>query len=214
MSMEPVRDVDLGYQYMGMSVCTVVAPERGREARNNSVQSRRRRRTVARRIALGVFRLPSCCTAPSTLEDPDPLSDNIGRNPRYAPTGEISPHIPYVPKYIHSREISRLPVKSKLQRKVIIYSPSSGTSMQQLQSTSKAAQWRIDYETETKWESSLKGWTSTGDSYLDVDESGLQFDSKEAAITFAEQYGWSYKVVQINSFCCQKGHESICTCLI
>lgn len=116
--MEPVRDVDLGYQYMGMSVCTVVAPERGREARNNSVQSRRRRRTVARRIALGVFRLPSCCTAPSTLEDPDPLSDNIGRNPRYAPTGEISPHIPYVPKYIHSREISRLPVKSKLQRKV------------------------------------------------------------------------------------------------
>lgn len=40
----------------------------------------------------------------------------------------------------------------------------------------------------------MKGWTSTGDSYLDVDESGLQFDSKEAAITFAEQYGWSYKV--------------------
>ncbi|KAL6587720.1 hypothetical protein OROMI_000698 [Orobanche minor] len=44
------------------------------------------------------------------------------------------------------------------------------------------------------WENPLMGWTSTGDPYANVGDAGLSFDSKEAAIAFAERHGWDYTV--------------------
>lgn len=38
------------------------------------------------------------------------------------------------------------------------------------------------------------GWTSTGDPYANVGDAGLSFDSKEAAMAFAEKHGWEYVV--------------------
>jgi NADH dehydrogenase (ubiquinone) Fe-S protein 4 len=38
------------------------------------------------------------------------------------------------------------------------------------------------------------GWTSTGDPYASVGEAALYFESKEAAVEFAEKYGWQYTV--------------------
>lgn len=38
------------------------------------------------------------------------------------------------------------------------------------------------------------GWTSTGDPYANVGDSALSFDSKEAAVAFAERHGWDYTV--------------------
>ncbi|KAK6117397.1 hypothetical protein DH2020_048853 [Rehmannia glutinosa] len=43
-----------------------------------------------------------------------------------------------------------------------------------------------------RWENPLMGWTSTGDPYANVGDAGLSFDSKEAAIAFAERHGWDY----------------------
>lgn len=38
------------------------------------------------------------------------------------------------------------------------------------------------------------GWTSTGDPYANVGDAALCFDSKEAAMAFAEKHGWEYVV--------------------
>lgn len=38
------------------------------------------------------------------------------------------------------------------------------------------------------------GWTSTGDPYANVGDAALSFDSAEAAMAFAEKYGWEYTV--------------------
>lgn len=38
------------------------------------------------------------------------------------------------------------------------------------------------------------GWTSTGDPYANVGDSALDFDSEEAAKSFAERHGWDYVV--------------------
>lgn len=38
------------------------------------------------------------------------------------------------------------------------------------------------------------GWTSSGDPYSHVGESALNFDSEDAAKSFAERHGWEYAV--------------------
>lgn len=38
------------------------------------------------------------------------------------------------------------------------------------------------------------GWTSSGDPYAHVGESALNFDSEDAAKSFAERHGWEYAV--------------------
>lgn len=42
------------------------------------------------------------------------------------------------------------------------------------------------------------GWTSTGDPYANVGDAGLSFDSKEAAVEFAQRHGWEYTVTPIS----------------
>ena len=38
--------------------------------------------------------------------------------------------------------------------------------------------WRIEFETESKWENPLMGWTSTADSLENVGRMTMAFDSK------------------------------------
>ena len=54
----------IDYTFLGISVCQTVE-ERVQAKREKSKQT-------ARRIVTGVFRLPSCCFSPQTLEDDDP----------------------------------------------------------------------------------------------------------------------------------------------
>jgi hypothetical protein len=56
------------------------------------------------------------------------------------------------------------------------------------------------------------GWTSTGDPYASVGEAALYFESKEAAVEFAEKYGWQYTVSisPFHSFSCFR----LLTCII
>ncbi|KAJ7543653.1 hypothetical protein O6H91_09G047100 [Diphasiastrum complanatum] len=87
-------------------------------------------------------------------------------------------------------QVSGVPEKH-LHRKVFIYSPARTASQQ---GTAKTGRWKINFISTQKWENPLMGWTSTGDPYASVGDAGLSFDSREAAVEFAEKYGWEYSV--------------------
>ena len=54
--------------------------------------------------------------------------------------------------------------------------------------------WKIDWEQETRWQNPLMGWSSSGDP---VGQTQLAFPSREAAIAFAADQGWTYVVKNI-----------------
>ncbi|GIL65020.1 hypothetical protein Vafri_18869 [Volvox africanus] len=54
--------------------------------------------------------------------------------------------------------------------------------------------WKIEFETLTKWENPLMGWTSTADPLENVGRAALAFHTKEEAQRFCEKHGWSYTV--------------------
>ncbi|KAL8117798.1 hypothetical protein AgCh_015632 [Apium graveolens] len=78
-----------------------------------------------------------------------------------------------------------------LVRKVVIYSPARTASQQ---GSGKTGKWKINFVSTQKWENPLMGWTSSGDPYSHVGESALNFDSEDAAKSFAERHGWEYAV--------------------
>ena len=78
-----------------------------------------------------------------------------------------------------------------------IYTPARSASQQGMGNTIFAkgnGMWRIEFETESKWENPLMGWTSTADPRENVGRMTLAFDSKESAVRFAESKGWGYTV--------------------
>ncbi|KAK6152786.1 hypothetical protein DH2020_012425 [Rehmannia glutinosa] len=86
--------------------------------------------------------------------------------------------------------VSGIP-QEHLRRRVLIFSPARTASQQ---GSGKVGRWKINFLSTQKWENPLMGWTSTGDPYANVGDAGLSFDSKEAAIAFAERHGWDYTV--------------------
>ncbi|KAL8528839.1 hypothetical protein ACS0TY_006336 [Phlomoides rotata] len=86
--------------------------------------------------------------------------------------------------------VSGIP-EEHLRRRVLIYSPARTASQQ---GAGKVGRWKINFLSIQKWENPLMGWTSTGDPYANVGDAALSFDSKEAAIEFAERHGWAYTV--------------------
>ncbi|GFP78894.1 NADH dehydrogenase [ubiquinone] iron-sulfur protein 4 mitochondrial [Phtheirospermum japonicum] len=86
--------------------------------------------------------------------------------------------------------VSGIP-QEHLRRKVLIFSPARTASQQ---GSGKVGRWKINFLSTQKWENPLMGWTSTGDPYANVGDAALGFDSKEAAISFAERHGWDYTV--------------------
>eukprot|EP00884_Botryococcus_braunii_P023231 jgi/Botrbrau1/9592/Bobra.106_2s0015.1 len=86
-----------------------------------------------------------------------------------------------------------------LSRKVVIYAPARAASQQGLAKTlgtvATRGVWRMEFETQPKWENPLIGWTSTGDAVENVARSALRFDSQDEAVAFCEKHGWKYTVV-------------------
>lgn len=54
-----------------------------------------------------------------------------------------------------------------------------------------AHQWQITWKHTERWSNPLMGWTSTADPMSNVK---LSFETKEAAIAFAERNGWKFEV--------------------
>ncbi|QDZ21591.1 NADH dehydrogenase [Chloropicon primus] len=78
-----------------------------------------------------------------------------------------------------------------------IYTPARSASQQGMGNTIFAkgnSMWRIEFETEGKWENPLMGWTSTADPRENLGRMTLAFDSKESAMRFADSKGWEYTV--------------------
>ena len=66
-------------------------------------------------------------------------------------------------------------------RQVTIYTPARSASQQGMGNTIFAegnSMWRIEFETESKWENPLMGWTSTADSLENVGRMTMAFDTK------------------------------------
>lgn len=75
--------------------------------------------------------------------------------------------------------------------KAKIYKPAK-TTMQS--GRGKTAQWLLEYELETpRRPEPLMGWTSAGDTLNQVT---LKFDSKEAAVAFAQSRGFEFTITE------------------
>jgi hypothetical protein len=72
--------------------------------------------------------------------------------------------------------VSGIP-EQHLRRRVIIYSPGRTATQQ---GSGKLGKWKINFVSTQKWENPLMGWTSTGDPYANVGESGLYFKRRAA----------------------------------
>ncbi|CAI8024064.1 NADH dehydrogenase [ubiquinone] iron-sulfur protein 4, mitochondrial [Geodia barretti] len=58
-------------------------------------------------------------------------------------------------------------------------------------------EWRLEFDTQERWENPLIGWTSSADPLSNI--SGmLTFDTSEEAIAFAVKNGWRYSVEEAN----------------
>ena len=49
--------------------------------------------------------------------------------------------------------------------------------------------WKIEFDTQERWENPTMGWGSTADPYSNT-TSWLNFKTREQAIQFAERQGW------------------------
>jgi NADH dehydrogenase (ubiquinone) Fe-S protein 4 len=78
--------------------------------------------------------------------------------------------------------------EEQLARTVRIYVPCRTAEQQGLAKTKK---WKLDFLNQQKWSNPLMGWTSSADPLSSMN---LQFDSKDAAIAFAEKSGYAYIV--------------------
>jgi len=85
-------------------------------------------------------------------------------------------------------------------RSVLISQPSK-TAMQS--GSYQTRYWKIEFadggalEPSGRWENPLMGWISSADPLQAIDLH-LRFESKEAAVAFAEKNGWDYSVKPTN----------------
>ena len=85
------------------------------------------------------------------------------------------------------KELNGLP-PNHVSRYAIIFKPARCA----MQSGTKGTHnWRIEFETQQRWENPVMGWASSGDPLSNM---VLDFSSKEAAMNFAMENGWKYKV--------------------
>lgn len=74
-------------------------------------------------------------------------------------------------------------------RKVRIYAPAKAPTQSGVENTGF---WKIEFVHGDRWSNPLMGWTGTSDPLTNMK---LQFSTKEAAIKFAEQEGYTYEPV-------------------
>ncbi|KXZ44733.1 hypothetical protein GPECTOR_63g58 [Gonium pectorale] len=91
---------------------------------------------------------------------------------------------------------------STFTRQARIYCPARTASQSGLARTvdnaSTTPVWKIEFETLSKWENPLMGWTSTADPLENVGRTALAFHTKEEAQRFCEKHGWGYTVDEPN----------------
>ncbi|KNC55549.1 NADH dehydrogenase Fe-S protein 4 [Thecamonas trahens ATCC 50062] len=75
-----------------------------------------------------------------------------------------------------------------VERKVYIFKPARVATQQGWKGRET---WKIDWEQETRWKNPLMGWNSSADP---VGQAQVEFPTREAAIKFAVEQGWTYVV--------------------
>ncbi|KAG1140221.1 hypothetical protein G6F37_004223 [Rhizopus arrhizus] len=93
--------------------------------------------------------------------------------------------------YHNSVEVLSGAPEELLERSVRIFKPARTASQQGKNGTRL---WRIDFEIMeegNRWENPLMGWASSSDYQQSLT---MKFNTKEAAIKFAEKQGWKYYV--------------------
>ncbi|KAI8924467.1 ETC complex I subunit conserved region-domain-containing protein [Entophlyctis helioformis] len=73
-------------------------------------------------------------------------------------------------------------------RSVRIYQPAKTATQSGRAETNY---WRLDFDVKDRWENPLMGWASSADT---VQALRIRFDSKQAAINFAERQGYDFWV--------------------
>ncbi|XP_046861647.1 NADH dehydrogenase [ubiquinone] iron-sulfur protein 4, mitochondrial-like [Xenia sp. Carnegie-2017] len=84
--------------------------------------------------------------------------------------------------------LAGVPMEQLKTRKVTIFSPAQN-AMQS--GTFNSKNWRLEFNTQERWENPLMGWTSSADPLSNM---VVNFSSKQAAINYIEAQGWDYEV--------------------
>ena len=78
--------------------------------------------------------------------------------------------------------------KDELERKVYIYRPAKSAS-QHASAAVPGYSWKLSFEKKDRWINPLMGWTSSADSLAGQTPGNMNFESKDAAVAFAEKNG-------------------------
>ena len=77
--------------------------------------------------------------------------------------------------------------KDELERKVFVFRPAKSAG--QHASAAVPSYWKLSFEKKDRWVNPLMGWTSSSDSLAGQTPGNMNFESKDAAIAFAEKNG-------------------------
>ena len=78
--------------------------------------------------------------------------------------------------------------KDELERKVFIYRPAKSAG-QHASAAVPSYPWKLSFEKKDRWVNPLMGWTSSSDSLAGQTTGNMNFESKDAAIAFADKNG-------------------------
>ena len=76
------------------------------------------------------------------------------------------------------------------------YSDQQGCNVFVCLADKNANGWKIEFDTQERWENNTMGWGSTADPYSNT-TSWLNFKTREQAIQFAERQGWEVRSMSI-----------------
>eukprot|EP00127_Corallochytrium_limacisporum_P007343 Clim_evm30s247 gene=Clim_evmTU30s247 len=77
-----------------------------------------------------------------------------------------------------------------IKRTVTIFEPTPKTTQS---GTFKVRKFRLEFDTQQKWQNPLMGWSSTGDAHSQLH---VEFDTLDGAIKHAVKNGWKYEVIK------------------
>eukprot|EP00211_Chloroparvula_japonica_P009594 CAMPEP_0119122540 /NCGR_PEP_ID=MMETSP1310-20130426/2773_1 /TAXON_ID=464262 /ORGANISM="Genus nov. species nov., Strain RCC2339" /LENGTH=151 /DNA_ID=CAMNT_0007112215 /DNA_START=96 /DNA_END=548 /DNA_ORIENTATION=+ len=80
------------------------------------------------------------------------------------------------------------------KKRVIIFTDAPSTTQSEASDAGEA--WKMEFQTDTQWGNKLMGWSSSRDPLTQVK---LEFPTKESAIQFAENHGYSFEVQNVET---------------
>ncbi|KAJ3228533.1 hypothetical protein HDU81_006132 [Chytriomyces hyalinus] len=111
----------------------------------------------------------------------------MARAPAAASTNAISESVTDDRRIFQAEILSGAP-PSLTSHPVRIYRPANTPTQN---GSARFNHWKIDFDTQDRWENSLMGWASSADP---VQALSIKFLTKEDAILFAERQGYDYWV--------------------